>query len=149
MADYCTLNLQGNTYAVSFDCLREVIEPPPLTPVPLAPAGIRGVVNLRGELLPVLALDPLLALSTPESVLARRPWLAVFQSGTHSVGILAGGVGTLKNAGMEASAPESSAPSFIEGLLAIPGLKPAVINLPALMRQLKESLYEATSISKL
>jgi len=145
MADYCTLDLQGRSYAVDLDCLREVIEPPLLTPVPLAPAGVRGVVNLRGELLPVLALDSLLDLQTPESAMARRPWMAVLQNGSHTFGILAGGVGTVKNAEMEAPADGQGDHSLIEGLLAIAGPKPAVLNLTALMRQLRQNLHEITS----
>jgi purine-binding chemotaxis protein CheW len=149
MADYCTLDLQGRSYAISFECLREVIEPPLLTPVPLAPTGVRGVVNLRGELLPVLALDPLLDLATPESVLARRPWMAVFQSGLHTFGVLAGGVGTTRDADMEPTAGKQPSHSFVEGLLAVPEPKSVVINLPALMQKLGESLNEATSFSNL
>jgi len=147
MRDFCTLDFHGRSFAVAFECLREVIEPPPLTPVPLAPSGVCGVVNLRGNLLPVLALDPLLGLSTPESVLARRPWMAVLQSGRHTFGILAAGIGTVRDVGVEPISGEHPPNPFIEGMLAVPDPKTPVIDLPALMRQLSENLRLATSFS--
>lgn len=48
---------------------REVAPLAFLTPIPLAPAGLLGVGNLRGALLPVIDLAPLLGL-------AAEPWAA-------------------------------------------------------------------------
>ena len=149
MGDYCTLDLHGCSFAVAFECLREVTEPPLLTPVPLAPAGVRGVVNLRGVLLPVLALDPLLGLATPESILARRPWMAVFQSGKHAFGVLADGVGTARDVVVEPLPGESAANPFIEGTIPAADAEPAVLNVSALLRQISETLRESTSFSSL
>jgi len=145
MRDFCTLDFHGQSFAVAYECLREVIEPLPLTRVPLTPTGVCGVVNLRGNLLPVLALDPFLGLSTPEGDVLRRPWMAVLQSGRHTFGILAVGVGTIRNVDVD-PVPSDQAPApFIEGIIADP--KMPVIELPALMRQLSESLRQTTSFS--
>jgi len=147
MRDYCTLDFHGRSFAVAFECLREVIEPPLITPVPLAPTGVFGMVNLRGDLVPVLALDPLLGLATPESVLARRPWMAVLQSGKNTFAILASGVGTVRNVGLEPLAGEQPPNQFIQGALAVPDPKPPVIDLVVVLRQLTEQFRNATASS--
>jgi len=144
MRDFCTLDFQGRTFAVAFECLREVIEPPLITPVPMAPAGVCGVANLRGDLLPVLALDPLLGMQTPQGVLARRPWMAVFESGKNTLGILTSGVGTLREVAVETFTGEQPPLNFIAGQLGVADPKPPLVDLGVLLRQLTEKLHSAT-----
>jgi purine-binding chemotaxis protein CheW len=52
----------GEHYALAVESVRELRELGDLSPVPGAPAGVLGVTNLRGEVLPVLALADLLGL---------------------------------------------------------------------------------------
>lgn len=47
-------------YAVAVDVVREVVAAPKITVVPTAPAGVLGVFNLRGTVLPVLDTGQLL-----------------------------------------------------------------------------------------
>lgn len=47
-------SLKGQRYAVSLASVREVIRPGDITPVPGAPHDVLGVVNLRGQIVPVL-----------------------------------------------------------------------------------------------
>jgi purine-binding chemotaxis protein CheW len=53
---YLTFNLGGETFAMEIGCIREVIPCAGLTRVPLMPDCIRGVINLRGAVVPVLDL---------------------------------------------------------------------------------------------
>lgn len=53
---YLTFKLSGETYAVSILRLREIIDFTELTNVPLVPQFIRGVLNLRGRVVPVIDL---------------------------------------------------------------------------------------------
>jgi purine-binding chemotaxis protein CheW len=46
----------GELYAAPVEHVREILRPPPLTPVPRAPAGVLGVVSVRGRL--VTVVDP-------------------------------------------------------------------------------------------
>lgn len=46
--------LKGQRYAVSLAAVREVIRPGDITPVPGAPTDVLGIVNLRGQIVPVL-----------------------------------------------------------------------------------------------
>ena len=51
----CTFLLRGHRLAVDADRVREVVRHTGATPVPLAPHGAVGLVNLRGEI--VTAID--------------------------------------------------------------------------------------------
>ena len=42
--------------AVRIDIVREILELAPLTPLPLTPSFVRGVMNLRGAVVPVIDL---------------------------------------------------------------------------------------------
>lgn len=47
-------SLKGQRYAVSLASVREVIRCGDITPVPGAPDDVLGIVNLRGQIVPVL-----------------------------------------------------------------------------------------------
>jgi len=47
-------SLKGQRYAVSLASVREVIRPGDITPVPGSPDDVLGIVNLRGQIVPVL-----------------------------------------------------------------------------------------------
>jgi purine-binding chemotaxis protein CheW len=47
-------SLKGQRYALSLTSVREVIRPNNITPVPGAPDDVLGIVNLRGQIVPVL-----------------------------------------------------------------------------------------------
>jgi purine-binding chemotaxis protein CheW len=53
---YLTFMLGGETFGIGILCIKEIIEYTGLTEVPLMPASIRGVINLRGAVVPVLDL---------------------------------------------------------------------------------------------
>lgn len=53
---YLTFMLSGEPFAIGILCIKEIIEYGGLTEVPMMPACIRGVINLRGSVVPVLDL---------------------------------------------------------------------------------------------
>lgn len=53
---YLTFQLAGETYALAILGIKEIIEYGQLTAVPMMPAWIRGVINLRGSVVPVVDL---------------------------------------------------------------------------------------------
>ncbi len=53
---YLTFMLGGETFGIGILCIKEIIEYTGLTEVPMMPASIRGVINLRGAVVPVLDL---------------------------------------------------------------------------------------------
>ncbi|MBY0454693.1 MAG: chemotaxis protein CheW [Burkholderiaceae bacterium] len=53
---YLTFMLSGESFAIGILCIKEIIEYTGLTQVPMMPDCIRGVINLRGSVVPVLDL---------------------------------------------------------------------------------------------
>ena len=60
--DYCIFARSGRDFAVSVSAAHEVLAGEAATPVPQAPAALVGVLNLRGEVLPLVQLDSLLGM---------------------------------------------------------------------------------------
>lgn len=54
--EYLAFILAGDTYAAPVSLVREILKPPPLTPVPRAPDSTMGIVSVRGQLVTVLDL---------------------------------------------------------------------------------------------
>lgn len=54
---YLTFELGAQRYALDGLCVREIIEYPQLTRVPMAASCIHGVINLRGAVVPVIDLS--------------------------------------------------------------------------------------------
>jgi purine-binding chemotaxis protein CheW len=59
------LRLGPSTYALPVDAVREIVRLPPVTRVPGLPAFVAGLTNVRGRVLAVLDLRPLLDLDIP------------------------------------------------------------------------------------
>ena len=55
-AQYLTFMLAGDVFAIGILAIKEIIEYDGLTEVPLMPACVRGVINLRGAVVPVVDL---------------------------------------------------------------------------------------------
>lgn len=53
---YLTFNLDRESYAIPVTKVREIVRFTDITPVPQMPAYIRGVINLRGRIIPVVDL---------------------------------------------------------------------------------------------
>ena len=54
---YLTFVLGGEMFSISILCIKEIIWYTELTEVPMMPACIRGVINLRGAVVPVMDLS--------------------------------------------------------------------------------------------
>lgn len=64
--------LDGTQYAVPMENVLELQRLPRITPLPSVPDWLRGVTNLRGEVLSVVDLRSLLGLSQAESSMSQR-----------------------------------------------------------------------------
>lgn len=56
LTEYLAFCLGGDVYAAPVALIREILKPPPLTPVPRAPHAIMGIVSVRGQLVTVVDL---------------------------------------------------------------------------------------------
>jgi len=71
-SQYMTFKLGDELFAIDVARVREVLEIPQVTRVPTAPKYMRGVVNVRGQSIPVVDLRTRFGLpSEPETVQSR------------------------------------------------------------------------------
>ncbi|WXH32494.1 hypothetical protein WA016_06484 [Myxococcus stipitatus] len=68
--EYLAFRLEGESYAVPIRAVREISKVPPLTEIPRAEPQLLGVMNLRGELLPVYDVKVRLGLAERAPVVA-------------------------------------------------------------------------------
>jgi purine-binding chemotaxis protein CheW len=54
---YLTFSLGDEVFAMDIRCVREIIQHSNMTMVPLMPEFVRGVINLRGSVVPVIDLQ--------------------------------------------------------------------------------------------
>lgn len=54
---FLSFSLAQEAYAIDIVTVREIIQPSAMTPVPLMPDFVRGVINLRGAVVPVIDLQ--------------------------------------------------------------------------------------------
>src|SRR5258705_2050650 len=69
--------LAGEEYAVEILRVKEIIEYDNLTRVPAMPPAVRGVINLRGRVVPVL--DLALRFGLPQSVITPRSCIVMVE----------------------------------------------------------------------
>jgi len=67
-----TFQLGKEEYGIEISSVQEIIRATDITPVPGAPAHVRGVINLRGKIIPVVDLRTRFALPQAEASDAQR-----------------------------------------------------------------------------
>lgn len=83
--------LEREEYAIPIELVREVVRVADLTRVPHAPAHIRGVMNLRGRILPIVEIRTRLDLTPAQLTPASR--VVVVEIAGRVVGLLVDAVG--------------------------------------------------------
>jgi purine-binding chemotaxis protein CheW len=77
---YLTFSLAGQEYGLSILKVKEIIEVLPITPVPQAPPFVKGVINLRGKVIPIVDLRLKLGMEKAEQT--ERSCIIVTEIGT-------------------------------------------------------------------
>jgi purine-binding chemotaxis protein CheW len=122
---FLTFMLSGETFALGILRIKEIIEFGDLTKVPMMPPFIRGVINLRGRVVPVVDLSA--RFGRGESRIARRTCIVIVEAGgegnadRQDIGILVDAVNeVVEIAGVDIEpAPAFGAhlrPEFIQGM---------------------------------
>lgn len=81
-----TFKLGKEEYGVDINSVQEIIRATDITPVPGAPAHVRGVINLRGRIIPVIDLRLRFRLPEIEDGEDRR--IVVVEAGEKRLGML-------------------------------------------------------------
>lgn len=66
MIQLVTFKLFGEVFAMPILDVREIIRMPTITPVPQAPSFVEGVINLRGQIIPIVDLRKRFGITTTE-----------------------------------------------------------------------------------
>src|SRR3569833_2629189 len=74
---YLTFLLGGEVYAMGILSIKEILEYQPVTTVPMTPGYVRGVINLRGAVVPVLDLS--VRFGKPSSPVTRRTCIEIIE----------------------------------------------------------------------
>jgi purine-binding chemotaxis protein CheW len=74
---YLTFMLAGEVFAIGILQIKEIIEYHSLTEVPMMPACVRGVINLRGAVVPVM--DPLARFGRTSSEITKKTCIVIVE----------------------------------------------------------------------
>jgi len=125
---FLTFLLGGEMYAVGILPIKEIIEYGQLTAVPMMPAFIRGVINLRGAVVPVIDLSA--RFGGPPTPVGRRTCTVIIETETdgerQDVGILVDAVSEVLDIAESDIEPAPSfgtrlRPDFVAGMGRIGG----------------------------
>jgi purine-binding chemotaxis protein CheW len=81
-----TFNLLKEEFGVEINSVQEIIRASDITPVPGAPVHVRGVINLRGKIIPVVDLRR--RFSLPEVDISDEHRIVVVELGLKRIGMM-------------------------------------------------------------
>ena len=87
---YLTVCLDHESYALAVLKVREIIRMQKITPVPQMPEFVKGVINLRGRIIPVVDLRDRFGM--PETEPTKEPRIVVAERSSTRVGLIVDGV---------------------------------------------------------
>jgi purine-binding chemotaxis protein CheW len=88
---YVTFRVGEMFFGVDVARVQEIIRHQPMTPVPLAPDIVRGLVNLRGQI--ITAIDMRALLQMDKFAVNSTPMNVVIQAGGEVLSLLVDGIG--------------------------------------------------------
>jgi purine-binding chemotaxis protein CheW len=138
MADsqrYATFFLNEIFFGVPVEKVQEVLEYQEITPVPLAPAVLPGIINLRGQILMAIDLKLRLNLSTNGS--GKAPMMVVVRTSEGAICLLVDKIGNVLDVNPELFEPPTET------------LKPSIRSVTTHVCKLDEHLLLVLNIEKL
>jgi purine-binding chemotaxis protein CheW len=123
---FLTFLVGGEPFAISILVIKEIIEYGVLTEVPLMPEFIRGVLNLRGQVLPVIDLAARFGRTRAE--VARRTCIVIVEMDNdgeaQDVGVVVDSVSEVMDIGASAIQPAPAfgakiRADFVEGMVEV------------------------------
>ncbi len=122
---YLTFVLGGEAYALGILNIKEIIDYGHLTEVPMMPAFVRGVINLRGSVVPVIDLNARFGKGSTD--IAKRTGIVIVETGHQAdddrqdIGIIVDAVNEVVDINRQDIEPPPSfgtgiRPDFISGM---------------------------------
>lgn len=95
MMKYVTFFLEGEEYALPISQVQEIIRVGEITRVPNSPEYVKGVMNLRGRIIPVIELKK--RLSFGDAVIDKNSRIVVVENGLKVMGLMVDQVAQVMN----------------------------------------------------
>ncbi|MDE2594260.1 MAG: purine-binding chemotaxis protein CheW [Burkholderiales bacterium] len=155
LLQFLRFSVGSDAYAVRIELVREILEVAQMTPLPLMPTFVRGVMNLRGAVVPVVDLSARLGMDATE--IGRRTCVIMVDlagdegHGPQSLGVLVEAVHEVFDVeeGAIEGVPRMGTkidPSFIAGMVRVRGeVTPALDFERMLAQQMLSDLIAAHS----
>jgi purine-binding chemotaxis protein CheW len=134
--EYITFRIGDQYYCIDIMSVREIRGWTPATTLPRAPAYVRGVINLRGVVLPIIDLADRLGFAPTEPT--ARHVIIVAQTGKHVVGLLVDAVSDIINMPADKVQPtpdvgSDAARTFVLGVISLEDRMISLIALESVM----------------
>ncbi len=138
----CLFSIGENTYAVPVELLTEIIISRKIFPVPTTPSHVLGVINLRGNIVPIVDIRP--ALSLPQQSVPGQ--IAIVKHGTILLGIVVDNVSEvvgIAESSVQAIPSDSGAQAgknrsrFMKGLIQREANVAALLNIERVFEEIK------------
>lgn len=131
-SEFVTFFIGEQEYCIDIMSLREIRGWTPATALPDSPSYVRGVINLRGSVLPIVDLAKKLNLDAAEP--SERSVVMITQIGTQVVGLLADAVSDILTIDRDIiqtppDLKKDASQAFITGLVALDDRMISMINL--------------------
>ena len=150
---YLMFNLREACYAVPIASIREVVEFHGLTRIPLAPAVVPGVLNLRGSVIPVVDLS--VRIGGPTTAVGRRTCVIIVEmrveEGLQPLGVIVDAVSEALEVEAHQLEPRPAfgaglPTEFVAGMLNLSGRFVVVLDLPQVLSlsELEQLVTEQT-----
>ena len=138
-------DLAAEAYGVDIGAVREIIRMQDITKVPGAPAFVEGIINLRGNVIPVVDLKKRFGLSVSERNRDNR--ILVVDIGGHDIGVVVDAVTEVLRISSDSVEPPSAVITTADSvyLLGIVKLEGRLVILLDLEKVLTESEKNALS----
>jgi len=108
---YLTFMLAGEVFAIGILRIKEIIEYHNITEVPMMPESVRGVINLRGSVVPVMDLQA--RFGRPSSAVTKRTCIVIVEVASEDERLVVGVIVDAVNEVLDIGAAEiEPAPSF-------------------------------------
>ncbi|MGD0763413.1 MAG: chemotaxis protein CheW [Roseiarcus sp.] len=134
--EFVAFRIGAQEFCIDIMSVREIRGWTPATPLPHAPSYVRGVINLRGSVLPIVDLAERLGFPPIEATV--RQVIIVVQFAGQIIGLLVDAVSDILTQSTENIQPTPDiatdvVKSFVRGVLAIEGRMIGLVELDSLM----------------
>jgi len=134
--EFVAFRIGAQEFCIDIMSVREIRGWTPATPLPHAPSYVRGVINLRGSVLPIVDLAERLGFPPIEATV--RQVIIVVQFAGQIIGLLVDAVSDILTQSTENIQPTPDiatdvVKSFVRGVLAIDGRMIGLVELDSLM----------------